>query len=113
MHASNLHSCSKSVKELVAVKLHFLLHNYYKLHLSLKHLHILSVFNVVTLKSYPYYVGEVYYSNDACRYCIDLHVTSDAVIPITCGGPLSEYEGIEVIGNIYQNPQLTVKINEN
>lgn len=55
------------------------------------------------------YVGEVYFSNYDLSFCYKMHVASDRVHGLARGGHLSEVEEWEVIGNIYEHPELLEK----
>lgn len=50
------------------------------------------------------YLGVVGIDVDGAYY--DLKVVSERVSGRACGGQLSEMENIEIIGNIYENPEL-------
>lgn len=77
--------------------------------------------DIVVEKSYPFYgnASEITNSNQKCDelnyigvvvwddgYYVDLKVVSDRVIGSAIGYSLYDYEEIEVIGNIYENPEL-------
>ena len=83
--------------------------------------------DIVIEKSYPFFgnAPEITNSNQECDelnyvgvvtwdngYYIDLKAVSNRVRGIALGNSMYDYENLEVIGNIYENPELIEKGNE-
>ena len=80
--------------------------------------------DIVVSKSYPFYgdapeinnsggkceelnyVGVVVWCEENLAYYLDYKVVSNRVRGHACGNMLSEYKNLNVIGNIYENPEL-------
>ena len=70
--------------------------------------------DIITSENYPFtndgnknYAGEVYFDDEQACFCLDVIPISDRVRGAAVGGMLCEYaEAAEVIGNIYENPEL-------
>ena len=80
--------------------------------------------DIVVSKSYPFYgdapeitnsggkceelnyVGVVVWCEETLAYYLDYKVVSNRVRGHACGNMLSEYKNLNVIGNIYENPEL-------
>ena len=54
------------------------------------------------------YIGEIYWDDLNLQWAWDIHAISDRVRGCACGGGMFDVIGrdIEIIGNIYENPEL-------
>lgn len=70
--------------------------------------------DILSSTEYPFssdgllnYRGSVEWWEEEGCWVLELHVVSDRVRGAACGGHLSEYAGhCDVVGNIYQNPEM-------
>ena len=69
--------------------------------------------DLIACPGYPFhneglhnYIAEIVWYDDAAMFGYEYHRVSDRVIGNVVGGSLDELESIEVIGNIYENPEL-------
>jgi uncharacterized phage protein (TIGR01671 family) len=69
--------------------------------------------DLIVCQSYPFYsegfhnyVAEIVWYDDAAMFGYEYHAISSRVRGNVVGGSLDELIGMEIIGNIYENPEL-------